>query len=148
MDLIASIKVVLANTFVMYFKAHSYHWNVEGRNFAQDHEFFGGLYAELHAAIDPIAEEIRAIDSYAPFSLNELYTEKSISEDFGIPETPQHMYRNLLEANQLVTESLKVLFKTAESANNQGLADFAAGRLDVHAKHGWMLKSILKGFDE
>jgi len=29
-ELITSMKKVLADTFVMYFKAHTYHWNVEG----------------------------------------------------------------------------------------------------------------------
>ena len=33
--LIELMKVVLADSFVMYTKAQGYHWNVEGRHFAQ-----------------------------------------------------------------------------------------------------------------
>ena len=145
MELTAAVaKVVLANTFVMYFKAHSYHWNVEGRTFAQDHEFLGDLYEELHGAIDPTAEQIRACDEYAPISMNDVYSSKTISEDSVKPETTEKMFGNLLDANNQVIESLNKLFEVAEAANKQGLADFAAGRLDVHAKHGWMLKSFMK----
>ena len=140
----AATKVVLANTFVMYFKAHSYHWNVEGRTFAQDHDFFGDLYAELHGAIDSAAEEIRACGEYAPISMNDLYSAKTISEDSTKPETTEQMFGNLLSANNQVIESLNKLFEVADAANKQGLADFAAGRLDVHAKHGWMLRSFMK----
>ena len=50
------MKKVLADTFALYLKAHNYHWNVEGSNFPQYHEFFGNLYKELHDAVDPIAE--------------------------------------------------------------------------------------------
>lgn len=140
----AAAKVVLANTFVMYFKAHSYHWNVEGKNFSQYHDFFGDLYEELHGAIDPTAEQIRACDEYAPVSMNDVYSAKTISEDSAKPETPEQMFGNLLAANNQVIESLNKLFEVAEAANKQGLADFAAGRLDVHAKHGWMLRSFMK----
>lgn len=139
-----SLNQVLANTFLMYFKAHSYHWNVEGRNFAQDHEFFGDLYATLHSNVDTIAEQIRAIGVYAPKSLMELYNSKTIMEDDSKPVSFESMITNLLSANSQVISSLNTLFTAATAANNQGLADFAAGLLDSHAKHGWMLRSFLK----
>jgi len=146
-ELIASAKVVLGNTFTMYFKAHSYHWNVEGKNFSQYHDFFGDLYTELHTAIDPIAEEIRACDAYAPISLEQIYTYKTISEDSEKPSYPAQMFGNLLAANNQVIDSLNKLFAIANAMNKQGLADFVAGRLDVHNKHGWMLRSFMKSGD-
>jgi len=60
-ELIDQMKVVLADTFAMYLKAHMFHWNVTGPNFPQLHEFFGDLYEELHGAVDPIAEQIRTL---------------------------------------------------------------------------------------
>jgi DNA-binding ferritin-like protein len=50
-----------------------------------------------------------------------------------------------LDANSKVVDSLNKVFELATSAKKQGIADFAAGRLDTHDKHGWFLKSILKG---
>ena len=52
-------KTAFANTFLMYFKAHSYHWNIEGSDFPQMHEFFGDLYDEIYGSVDKFAEEIR-----------------------------------------------------------------------------------------
>lgn len=137
-------KRVLANTFIMYFKAQSYHWNIEGRNFAQDHAFFGELYEALHANVDTIAEEIRTLGDYAPISLMEMYNSKTIMEDEAKPVSFENMIMNLLDANSQVIASLNSLFTEASNVNNQGLADFAAGLLDSHAKHGWMLRSHLK----
>ena len=34
-ELIERMKVVLADSFAFYLKAHYYHWNVEGINFPQ-----------------------------------------------------------------------------------------------------------------
>ena len=45
--LTAAMRIVLANVFIMYFKAHAAHWNVEGPMFSQYHEFFGDLYDEF-----------------------------------------------------------------------------------------------------
>lgn len=136
-----ALKIVLGNTFTMYFKAHSYHWNVVGKNFSDYHAFFATIYDELWLAVDGIAEQIRACDDMAPKSLEELYSYKTISEDIVIPNN-QGKFEQLLAANDQVIESLNKLFEVATAENKQGLADFAASRLDIHSKHGWMLRSI------
>lgn len=144
-ELAIAAKIALANTFLMYFKAHSYHWNVECMNFSEMHGFFGGLYEELYGAVDPLAEEIRALGVYAPISLTELYGAKTVSEDSTKPTSVQLMLSGLLNDNTVVIESLNRAFDLAISQKNQGFADFLAGRLDVHAKHAWMINSYLKG---
>lgn len=144
-ELIITTKIALANTFMMYFKAHSYHWNVEAHNFSEMHDFFGGVYEEVFGAVDPLAEEIRMLDAYAPISLNEIYTYKTIQEDPIKPDSVRQMLMNLDEANGKVLESLERLFATADKMNQQGLADFATARIDAHRKHRWMTKSFLKG---
>ena len=137
----------MANTFVMYFKAQSYHWNVEGINFPQMHEFFGNLYEELQAAVDPFAEEIRALGEYAPRNLDEIFTLKTIDGN-NVATTASAMVADLLIANDQSITTLNKLFGELDTAGEQGFADFVAGRLDAHKKHGWMLRSILKNTGE
>lgn len=137
----------LANTFVMYFKAHSYHWNVEGMFFNQLHEFFGDLYEEIYGAIDPMAEEIRALGEYAPRSLDELFKYKTVNAD-NVATDAKSMIADLLIGNNQTIETLNKLFDELTAAKQQGFADFVASRLDAHKKHGWMLKSLLKGSEE
>jgi starvation-inducible DNA-binding protein len=141
--MIETSKQAMANTFVMYFKAQSYHWNVEGINFPQMHEFFGNLYEELHGAVDPFAEEIRALGEYAPKNLDEVFALKTIDGD-NVATTASAMVADLLIANNQSIVTLNKLFGELDAAGEQGFADFVAGRLDAHKKHGWMLKSILK----
>lgn len=142
-DLKTSLGKVLANTFVMYFKAHAYHWNVEGMFFPQFHEFFGNLYEELHGAVDPIAEHIRAIDGYAPASLSDIKTLSMISESMLLTE-PKQMVSNLISDNNLVIISLMQAYQEAEKVSEIGLANFLQDRIDIHQKHGWMLKATAK----
>jgi len=144
MDTLQEImKKVLADTFALYLKAHNYHWNVEGSNFPQYHEFFGNLYEELHGAVDPIAEEIRSLDTYAPGSFTRFMELTEIEDETSVP-TGVEMARRLMTDNERVIATLNIAFKLADQFDKQGLADFLAGRIDAHNKHGWMLRSITK----
>ena len=142
-QLIEQMKVVLADTFAMYLKAHNFHWNVEGPNFPQYHGFLGDLYEELHGAVDPIAEHIRALDAYAPGSLTR-FRELSTIKDSMTPPTPMQMMVELLGDNETVMASLMTAFKVSENTPEIGLANFVQDRYDIHKKHAWMLRSIIK----
>ena len=137
------MKKVLADTFALYLKAHQYHWNVEGQNFPQYHEFFGNLYEEIHGAVDPIAEHIRSLDAYAPGSFTRFMELTDIEDETTVPAGVE-MARRLMTDNERVIATLNIAFKLATTMDKQGLADFIAGRIDIHNKHGWMLRSITK----
>ena len=144
-ELTASLHIALANTFVMYFKSHTYHWNIEGSDFPQYHGFLDDLYNELHDAVDPLSERIRVIGQYSPHSLKDLLDSSTIEEDSDKPSSPREMFTNLQDANNKVVDSLNKVFDLATKEKKQGIANFVADRLDVHAKHGWFLNSLLKG---
>jgi starvation-inducible DNA-binding protein len=143
-ELQAALTIALANTYTMYFKAQSYHWNVEGMLFPQYHDFFGELYNELYSSVDDLAERIRTVDGYAPISLANLLRYATVREDQGKPASIGEMVSNLLAACSETHASLNKALELASQSNNQGLMDYLAGRLDAHNKHAWMLKSILK----
>jgi starvation-inducible DNA-binding protein len=142
-DLIEQMKVSLASTFAFYLKAHGFHWNVEGANFTQYHEFLGGLWEEAFGAVDPLAEHLRTLESYAPASFAR-YTDLSIVKDeLNIPPA-MSMMTKLLADNTALIEQLTKTQALAEKEKKMGLANFLQDRIDAHEKHGWMLRSITK----
>ena len=142
-DLIQEMKVSLASTFAFYLKAHGFHWNVEGPNFPQYHEFLGNIWEETFGAVDPLAEHLRALDAYAPASLAR-YTELSIVKDeLNIPSAISMMTK-LESDNASIIDQLTKTQGLAESNKKMGLANFLQDRIDAHEKHGWMLRSITK----
>ena len=138
-----NLKVLLASTNSLSIKAQNFHWNVEGDNFPQYHEFFGNFYEEVYGSVDRIAEYIRTLDSYAPGSLSR-YTELTIIEDQTKIPRPNLMFAELLSDNEKMIDLLNGCFSSAEDENKQGIANFIAERLDAHEKHQWMIRSILK----
>ena len=147
-SLVEAMERVLGNAYAMYFKAHSYHWNVEGMFFPMFHDFFGKIYEEVYGSIDPTAEHIRILGQYAPVSLSAMMLKSSLKEDVSKPSSVKEMIGNLLTANSEVINSLNNAFALAEKSNDQGLMDFLAGRLEAHSKHNWMIKSTTKSFGE
>ena len=142
-ELVDAMKVVLADTFALYLKAHYFHWNIEGPNFVQYHEFLDDFYNEVWGAVDTTAEHIRALDAYAPGSFTRFKELSSISDELAIPSAIS-MLTKLETDNQKVIDSLTKAYKSAEEANKIGLSNFLQDRIDIHEKHSWMLRSIVK----
>jgi starvation-inducible DNA-binding protein len=138
-----TVKRAFSNSFVFYLKTHFYHWNVEGRMFAQDHELFGKIYEEVQGSLDVFAEQIRTLDSYAPGTFDRFREFSDIQQESNVPSAEQ-MYATLLEDNKKVLSSLEIAFEQLEEKNQHGFADFIAGRIEAHKKHEWMLRSTLK----
>lgn len=139
-----NLKVILSSSYVFQIKVQNFHWNVEGANFPQYHKFLDDLYNEINDnAIDQTAELIRQLDSYAPGSLTR-FSELSLVQDQTKIPRAELMMSELLSDNMIILNYLKESFKVAEAEDQQGIADFIAGRIDAHGKHGWMLRSILK----
>ena len=92
-ELITALTKVMADTFAMYYKAHSSHWNIEGPNFPQYHDFLQNLYTELWNTVDTIAEKIRQLGGYAPSSLSELMSHTMVTENTGTYSDQEYLTR-------------------------------------------------------
>jgi starvation-inducible DNA-binding protein len=142
-ELVNAMNKVFGDTFVMYYKTHSYHWNIEGRSFYADHTFLQEIYTEVYAIIDTIAENIRTLDAYAPTSLMKVKQYSSVIEEDTVLDSTQ-MISNLMAANDVVILSLMQAYKIAEDAGEIGISNFLQDRVIAHQKHRWMLKATLK----
>ena len=143
-ELVESLKKAQATSFAFYLKAHNYHWNVEGHNFSEYHAFLGDLYAEVWAAVDAIAEHCRTLDAYVPGSFTRFQQMSSIEDELSVP-TGRAMMAKLYADNQRVISDLMAAHRAAEAMGKRGIVNFLEDRIDIHEKHGWMLRSYTKG---
>jgi starvation-inducible DNA-binding protein len=134
---------LLADTYVLYLKTHSFHWNVEGPMFQTLHLMFMGQYTETWNAIDPIAERIRSLGHYAPGSYKQYVKLASVKESDGVPKA-EKMIAELIEGQETVARTARSVLPLADAANDQPTLDLLTQRLDIHEKNAWMLRSLLK----
>lgn len=141
--LIQQLRVILGTNFGLYFKAHAFHWNIEGPNFAQYHEFLGDFYTSVFGQTDFIAEKIRMLDVYAPTSIARMLELSDIQEEDSIPDALE-MLRRLKSDNDRFIFHLRAGIAAADQANEPAISNFLQDLLDKHQKQAWMLSSFIK----
>lgn len=140
-NLVASLQKVMANVLVFYASAHRAHWNVTGPDFLEYHSLFGDIYADVYESIDPMAEDIRKLKG-RPLNLTEMVNAASFADDSSVSGASE-LATDLYTKNLVVLSQLKMLFMIADQANEQGIANFIAERIDAHQKWDWQLSSSL-----
>jgi starvation-inducible DNA-binding protein len=141
--IVQGLSRLLADTYVLYLKTHSFHWNVEGPMFQTLHLMFMEQYTETWNAIDLIAERIRSLGEYAPGTYREYARLTRIEETEGVPRA-EEMIRLLIEGQEAVVRTAREALSVADQANDQPTLDLLTQRMQVHEKNAWMLRSLLK----
>ncbi|MFP4314137.1 MAG: Dps family protein [Alphaproteobacteria bacterium] len=130
----------LADSFVLYMKTHSFHWNVKGPNFKALHDLFEEQYTEIWEATDEIAERIRAIGSYAPNNYEEMAKIATLKPAGQTPDA-DGMVQILAEDNRAIVKTLINGLKAAEEQDDEASVDLMVERIRAHEKAAWMLES-------
>lgn len=145
--IVSPLTTLVCNTANFYVQAHAAHWNVEAPNFAELHAFFGDLYADIHGALDPLAEFLRTHAAEAPCSLDDM-AKLSTLDALDAPETPTGGYRgsdlldHLGSVNRAYMQSLKAVYEAAKGAGDIGLENFCQDRMAKHRVWMWQLRSF------
>jgi starvation-inducible DNA-binding protein len=134
---------LLADTYSLYLKTHSFHWNVTGEQFNSLHAMFEVQYQALWLAADEVAERIRTLDVFAPGSYSQFGKLTSIKEEPGVPQW-KDMVAQLVEGHETAAATARDTIKAADAAGDEGTADMVTGRLMDHEKTAWMLRSLLR----
>jgi starvation-inducible DNA-binding protein len=141
-QIIHGLSRVLASSYSLYLKTHSYHWNVVGPMFHSLHAMFMDEYTELALAVDEIAERIRALGAPAPGTYRQFAELSVVPEDTDVPDAHE-MVRRLVAAHEVTARTIRDTLPVVEGAPDQVSTDLLVRRLEVHEKTAWMLRSML-----
>lgn len=128
---------LLRQTYSFYYRAHAFHWNVVGPDFAEYHELFGGIAADVYGATDDLAESIRRLGGFAPQQIG------PIGQDGPTIVDPMEMCEVLLAENEVFLANLGGALRMANDVNEQGILNLLAERQFAHEKFRWFLRSTL-----
>jgi len=147
-DLIEALKGLTADAVALKYKAHGYHWNVEGDDFPQWHEKLLEIYEDIDDSVDTFAEWIRMIDvnEYAPFALSRLAALSSIPET-QVTSDPMSMIADLCDSFDIAIAKYIQYFDVATEAKQNGVANFLADRQTALQKWCWQLRASLKNVE-
>ena len=139
-EIVAALTIYLANTAVVYYKTHSFHWNVEGQNFYTLHLMFEKFYQELWESMDEVAERIRALGEKAPPNYVELLKNASIKEAETIPAS--HIMLTMLRDDySALAQKAHEVEAIAEANGDRVTTDMMTAKATFLEKAVWMLHS-------
>ena len=141
--IVDALSAVLADTFMLYYKTHAFHWNVVGEHFRSLHLMFEEQYGELWQALDVIAERLRGLEGYAPVSLAELKKHARLQEAGQIPDA-MGMVEQLAADNADIVATLYEAIARTNDGHDEATKDFLIDRVKSHEKAAWMLRSFAR----
>lgn len=138
-----SLSALLADTAVLYQKTHAYHWNVTGPQFPALHTLFESQYREMWAALDEIAERIRALGAFAPASGASFVKLAAIKSADETPPAASDMLANLLADHESLIRRARAALEAVSEAGDAASEDLLTARISVHEKTAWMLRATI-----
>ena len=139
------LRTFLGDEFVLYGKTRIAHWNVEGPGFHEKHKFFEAQYEQLDEIMDTVAERIRALGHYAPFTVKRCLEYSFLTEQEMRKNDASDFVKDLLFDHEGIIVRLRQNINVfANKFNDVGTSDFVTGLMEVHEKMAWMLRAQLK----
>ena len=137
-----ALRQVVAEKYALIGQSHLCHWNVRGPGFFSLHTAFEEQYTELFAAVDEVAERIRALGALAPGGLGNLAQMAGIVE-IAEDADANTMVKHLVVLHQKLVGTLGKARGLAAEAEDSETEDLMIARTQVHEKTIWMLNSYL-----
>jgi starvation-inducible DNA-binding protein len=129
---------------MLYLKTHNYHWNVTGMNFQPLHAMFEEQYTELADSHRCYCRADKGPGPFRPRFVQRVFQRsRAITEEEGLPDD-RTMLKKLQEANEAVIRTARKVIPLCEEAGDEASLDLAVGRISVHSKVAWMLRSHLQ----
>lgn len=139
---VTALRQVVADSYALLGQTHVCHWNVRGSGFFALHIAFEAQYTELFAAVDELAERVRALGALAPGGLANLARMSAIKE-IKEDATATEMVAHLVSANRALVKNLANARDVAGDCDDAETEDLMVTRIQTHEKHIWMLSSYL-----
>jgi len=117
---------LIADNFLAYYNAHTFHLNVTGPNFPQYHSLFEEVYDKLWDWHDTLSEQLRQGGEKYPFHLADITKTSVLTDDAsGISRTDEMLYILKKDLSALLT-CASALYETADPALETVLGDYCA----------------------
>jgi starvation-inducible DNA-binding protein len=137
----------VANAFVLYVNYKHYHWQTFGPLFRDLHLMFDEFAKAVLDTADEFAERIRMI---GPDVQNVQLRQMQDAASVHSSSASQSMREMIEEADAnllVVIKEMREAAKAADENNDPGTVDLFSKVVQIHEKHEWFLRDILKKKD-
>ena len=141
-ELIKGLSKLYASNFILYYKSHTFHFNVQGPTFAQDHATLEEVYTFLWEQHDMLGEQIRQFSKPVLCCLEDVLDLSIIGESKTILKVPAPMYDVLVSDVEDVLSLAQWVYDRASDEHVGGLETLVGDYLKSLSKLHWKLKAL------
>ncbi|EKQ66716.1 DNA-binding ferritin-like protein (oxidative damage protectant) [Leptolyngbyaceae cyanobacterium JSC-12] len=145
-NLVKALNRQQANTLVAYLNYKKYHWSTYGPLFRDLHLLFEEQGAEVFAMLDELAERSLMIDGSPVADPGDYLPIATVKASVGKLSVSE-MVQEAIATHELIIREMHDDAEVAANAGDIGTADLYTRLVQVHQKHRWFLKEILKKGD-
>ena len=141
------LQTQVANAFVLYANYKHYHWQSFGPLFRDLHLMWDEFAKETLATVDELAERIRMIgQDVEAVQLREMQ-ERANVHSAGANQNMREMIEEADANLMIVIKDMRDAAEIADENKDRGTSDLFSSALQVHEKHEWFLRELLKQGD-
>ncbi len=145
-SVVATLNRQQANALVAYLNYKKYHWLTFGPLFRDLHLLFEEQGGEVFAMIDELAERSLMLDGAPVADPSDYLPTATVTPSTGKLAVKQ-MIEEAIATHELIITEMHQDAEVATEAGDIGTADLYTRLVQVHQKHRWFLKEILKKGD-
>jgi starvation-inducible DNA-binding protein len=140
LQLAQQLKLMLADTYVLYTKTQNFHWNVTNPRFYSLHFFLEKQNKKLADALDEIAERIRILGERCPATLRQ-FIEMTTLKESESEITADELVKELLDDHEKLCLYIRERIELASKLGDEVTAALLIQRLRDHEKCAWVLRN-------
>lgn len=144
--IVQDLKRQAANAIVLYLNYKHYHWQTYGPLFRDLHELFDEFATDVLGTLDPLAERVRMIGQNPPAHPMEAVDLASVTvaaPHSTMREMVEEADRNML----IVIKEMRQAAERADEHHDPGTVDIFSRLVQIHEKHEWWARDILRKGD-
>ncbi|MDX2098558.1 MAG: DNA starvation/stationary phase protection protein [Leptolyngbyaceae cyanobacterium bins.59] len=135
-----------ANTLVAYLNYKKYHWMTYGPLFRDLHLLFEEQGSEIFAMLDELAERSLMLDGKPVADPSDYLTLTTVKASVGELSLSE-MIQEAIATHDHIIQEMHADADMAGAAGDIGTADLYTRFVQVHQKHRWFLKEVLRRGD-
>ncbi|MEP3225219.1 MAG: DNA starvation/stationary phase protection protein [Parasphingorhabdus sp.] len=137
--LAASLNIVLANSYALYFKTKNFHWHVSGPHFRDYHLMFDEQATQILMTTDAIAERVRKKGQRTLTSIADISAKQTIADNDAAKVTAADMLQELRNDNLALVANLRAAKELAGQAGDNATDGIIDDWTDQAEQRAWFL---------
>ncbi|HTC26007.1 DNA starvation/stationary phase protection protein [Dyella sp.] len=142
-EISASLNLILADMFALFFKTKNFHWHMTGPHFRDYHLLLDEQSAQIFAATDPIAERVRKLGGTTLRSMVHAVRLQRTADNDADDVAPRDMLAELLEDNQKLVARLREAHALCDRHEDVASASLIENWIDEAEGRAWFLAETI-----